>query len=281
MKIDWFTIGAQAINFLILVWLLKHFLYKPILEAIAAREKRIASELADAKTKKEEAQKEHDQFNQKNADFDKQRAELLTKATDDAKAEGARLLDEARKTATALSTKLHEAIDSEAVQLNKEIGHRIEQEVFSVARKALTDLAGSDLDDLMVKAFIQKLKQLSTAEKRTLTPPSPSHLPAKAPPSVIRSSFNLKNSLRSKIKSAAKEILGHTIPVAFETDPDLVSGIEWTSNGQKIAWSISDYLSSLKKIIDTKVVDAGEKTSDSKINPKPSDASGKEVPHAA
>ena len=42
MLIDWFTVGAQALNFLILVWLLKRFLYKPILDAIDAREKRIA-----------------------------------------------------------------------------------------------------------------------------------------------------------------------------------------------------------------------------------------------
>jgi F-type H+-transporting ATPase subunit b len=44
MLIDWFTVGAQALNFLILVWLLKRFLYKPILDAIDAREKRIAAD---------------------------------------------------------------------------------------------------------------------------------------------------------------------------------------------------------------------------------------------
>jgi F-type H+-transporting ATPase subunit b len=39
MLIDWFTVAAQAINFLILVWLLKRFLYKPVLNAVDAREK--------------------------------------------------------------------------------------------------------------------------------------------------------------------------------------------------------------------------------------------------
>ena len=87
MLIDWFTIGAQALNFLILVWLMKRFLYKPILNAIDAREKRIAKELADADAKKTEAQKERDEFQKKNEEFDQQRAALLTKATDEAKAE--------------------------------------------------------------------------------------------------------------------------------------------------------------------------------------------------
>ena len=55
MLIDWFTVGAQALNFLVLVWVLKHFLYKPILDAIAAREKGIAAKLADADAKTKEA----------------------------------------------------------------------------------------------------------------------------------------------------------------------------------------------------------------------------------
>ena len=97
MLIDWFTVGAQALNFLILVWLMKRFLYKPILNAIDAREKRIAAELADADAKKAEAQKERDEFQHKNEEFDQQRAALLSKATDEAKAERQRLLDEARQ----------------------------------------------------------------------------------------------------------------------------------------------------------------------------------------
>ncbi len=66
MLIDWFTVIAQVANFLILVWLLKRFLYHPILNAIDAREKRIAKQLSDADAKMTEAQKERDEFNRKN-----------------------------------------------------------------------------------------------------------------------------------------------------------------------------------------------------------------------
>ena len=121
MLIDWFTVGAQALNFLILVWLLKRFLYKPILNAIDAREKRIAAELADADAKKAEAQKERDEFQHKNEEFDQQRAALLSKATDEAKAERQRLLDEARKAADALSAKRQETLRSDAQNLNQAI----------------------------------------------------------------------------------------------------------------------------------------------------------------
>src|SRR5450759_2196577 len=114
MLIDWFTVIAQAVNFLILVWLMKRFLYKPILNAVDAREKRIAAELADAYAKKVEAQKERDEFQHKNDELDQQRATLLSKATDESKAERERLFDDARKATDALSTKRQEALRSDA-----------------------------------------------------------------------------------------------------------------------------------------------------------------------
>src|SRR5471030_3083536 len=102
MLIDWFTVGAQVLNFLILVWLLKRFLYKPILHAIDEREKLIATQLAQADAKKAEAQKDRDEFQHKNDAFDQERAALLKKATDEARAERDRLLGEARKDADSL-----------------------------------------------------------------------------------------------------------------------------------------------------------------------------------
>ena len=110
MLINWFTVIAQAINFLILVWLLKRFLYKPILHAIDEREKGIATQLAQAEAKKAEAQKDRDDFQHKNEVFDQERAALLKKATDEAKAERQRLLDEARKDADALRAKRQDRV---------------------------------------------------------------------------------------------------------------------------------------------------------------------------
>ncbi len=73
MLIDWFTVGAQGLNFVILVWLMKRFLYGPILHAIDAREKRIADELADADAQKAEASRERGEFQRKNEELDQQR----------------------------------------------------------------------------------------------------------------------------------------------------------------------------------------------------------------
>jgi F-type H+-transporting ATPase subunit b len=243
MLIDWFTIAAQALNFLILVWLLKHFLYKPVLNAIDAREKLIAKELADADAKKTEAQKERDEFQKKNQEFDQQRAALLTKATDGAKAERERLLDEARKAADALSAKRQEALRNDAQNISQAISRLTQKEVFSITRKALIDLATVSLEERMGEVFDRRLRDLNGHAKTVLG----DALKKNSEPALVRSTFNLPTAQRAAIQNALNETFSAEIHLRFETAPDLVSGIELTTNGQKVGWSISDYLGSLEK----------------------------------
>jgi len=243
MLLDWFTIAAQALNFLILVWLMKRFLYKPILNAIDARENRIAKELADADAKKTEAQKERNEFQKKNEEFDQQRAALVSKMTDEAKAERQRLLDEARKAADALSTKRQESLINDAHNLNQAISHLTQKEVFAITRKALTDLATVSLEERMGEIFDRRLRELNGQAKTVLG----DALKKNSEPALIRSTFDLPEAQRAAIQNAINETFSAEIHIRFETSPGLVSGIELSANGQKVGWSIADYLSSLEK----------------------------------
>jgi F-type H+-transporting ATPase subunit b len=241
--IDWYTVGAQALNFLILVWLMKRFLYKPVLAAIDVREKRIAKEIADADAKKADAQKEHDEFQHKNEEFDQQRAALLSKATDEAKAERQRLLDEARKAADALTAKRQDALRNDAQNLNQAIIRRTQGEVFAIARKALTDLATTSLEERLVDVFTRRLRAMDGQAKSDLA----NALRTASGTALVRSAFDLPPEQRATIQNALNETFSAEIHLRFETAPDLVSGIELTANGQKVAWSIADYLASLEK----------------------------------
>jgi len=243
MLIDWFTVGAQALNFLLLVWLMRHFLYKPILSAIDAREKKIAAELADAAAKKAEAQKDRDEFQHKNEEFDQQCSALLTKATDEAKTERQRLLGEARQAADALSAKRQETLKNDAKNLSQAIARRAQEEVFAITRKALTDLATTSLEERMGAVFTRRLREMEGKAKETLG----AALKTTPEPAVVRSAFELPAEQRATIQNALNETFSADIHLRFETTPELVSGIELTANGQKVAWSIADYLASLER----------------------------------
>lgn len=246
MLIDWFTVGAQVLNFLILVWLLKRFLYHPILDAIDAREQRIASELADADTRKAEAGEERKAFEEKNASFDKERAGLLKQATEAANVERQRLLDVALEAAADLSAKRQESLQSEARELHQEISRRARAEVFAIARKTLADLAGATLEERMVAVFLERLQALGDDEKQQLA----SILKTAAAPIVVRSSFDLPAAQQEAIKASVHDLLVTDVDLVFETTPDLVSGIELSTNGQKLAWSIAAYLTALEGSVD-------------------------------
>jgi F-type H+-transporting ATPase subunit b len=245
MLIDWFTVAAQTVNFLILVWLLKRFLYQPVLAAIDAREAKIAAELKDAATKKAQAEAERDDFRSKGEALEQQREGLLRKATDEANAERQRLLDAARKDSDALRAKLDEAVKSQRLELNREIVTRTQQEVFAVARKALADLAGTSLEDRIADVFVRRLSDMRENDKTLAT------APPRSTSALVRSAFELPPPGRVAIETAVRAWLGAATKVNFETVPDLVSGIELTAAGRKIAWSISDYVASLDESVTT------------------------------
>ncbi|MBU4236170.1 MAG: F0F1 ATP synthase subunit delta [Proteobacteria bacterium] len=245
MLIDWFTVGAQTLNFIILVWLMKRFLYQPILHALDAREKLIATELAHAEAKQTEAQKERDEFQQKNKEFDQQRAALLRQATDEAQAERQRLFDEARQAADALSAKRQETLKNDVHNLNKAISHRAQQEVFAISLKVLTDLAATSLEERVSEVFTRRLQEMDGETKAGLA----EALKTKSGPALVRSAFDLPPEQRAAIQNALNETFSAEIRVRFETAPELIGGIELSTNGLKVAWSIVDYLASLEQSV--------------------------------
>jgi F-type H+-transporting ATPase subunit b len=98
----------------------------------------------------------------------------------------------------------------------------------------------------MVDVFTRRLSELDATKKNMLISTHPTSLN----PAIVRTTFNLSPEQNVLVVSAIKENLGAEIQVRFETSPELISGIELTMNGQKIAWNITDYLSSLDKGFD-------------------------------
>jgi F-type H+-transporting ATPase subunit b len=245
MLIDWFTVSAQAINFLILIWLLKRFLYKPILGAMDAREQEIAAQLRDAATQKTEAERERESLRIARAEFETQREELLKKAADEAEITRKRLSNEVRQEIDTLRTKWRATLRQEKDALRAELASRAQREIFAIARQTLCDLAGKELEQQIATVFVRRLNALNGDERDQLV----TILKTSRQPAIIRSAFDLRQSERAAIENAITEALVPDLPVRFETASDLVGGIELAANGHKISWSISGYLSSLEKSI--------------------------------
>jgi F-type H+-transporting ATPase subunit b len=234
--IDWFTVCAQAINFLILVWLLRRYLYKPVLAAIDAREKKVAAKIADAESQESKAKAAGEELRKRSEAFDGERAALMRKATEEGGAERERLMESARKDAQLLRAKLSQALAAERAELGRQLSLRTQAEVFALTRKALADLAGMGLEDRMIEVLIDRLAALP----RTPEPAGPRAV-------RVRSASDPSAAGRTKLEAAIHERLGANVVIRFETASELVCGLELAVDGVKLAWSAADYLSSLAK----------------------------------
>src|SRR5580704_10210014 len=101
MLIDWFTVGAQAVNFLILVWLLQRFLYRPVMKTIDARERSIAQKIAAVSAQEAKGQVAADEIRKRTEAFDRDRAGLMQQAAHEGAAERQRLFESARQDSQA------------------------------------------------------------------------------------------------------------------------------------------------------------------------------------
>jgi F-type H+-transporting ATPase subunit b len=257
MKINWFTVIAQVINFLVLVWLLKRFLYKPILNAIDEREKKITGQLKDADDKKAAALKEQADFNKKNAEFDQQKKALMDKVIADTNAQRDKLLQDAKDEANTLRSNLEKAIKES--QQNDELANadKTQKQVFVITKKLLKEMASSSLEDQSVNTFNKRLSSLNDEEKKKFFEAFKSNTNT----ILVRSAFELSAPQQTSITSVVNEVLATKNQLQFKTAPELISGIELTTNGYKLAWSFSEYLNALQNNISAATKD--------KLNAKP------------
>jgi F-type H+-transporting ATPase subunit b len=239
--IDWFTVAAQIVNFLVLVALLKHFLYGRIIEAMNMREERIASRLTEAAQTKIEAVEELEAYQQKNADLERQRSELLDQADKEAEARKKVLLAEARDAVTRVQAKWQEAVEQEKALFLRELRARASGQIFAVTRRILQDMANAGLEEQIIEAFIQRLSSLEAAEQQALAQSLSMQKSV-----VVTSAFEIPDRTRRRIAGIVEGYAGDGLAMDYRLDPEVVLGIELKTPGRKIAWSLDYYLDSLE-----------------------------------
>ncbi|HUA82861.1 MAG TPA: hypothetical protein VMB85_03315 [Bryobacteraceae bacterium] len=233
MLIDWFTVVAQIVNFLVLVGLLKHFLYRRLLDAIDSREKRIAARLKEAEEKNRQAEQCVEQSRAAAERMEQQREQTLAEAREQAEAQHKELLEKARESVRALETKWHEDLDREKSAFLDEIRTRTAYEVLAIARRALADLASADLEQCAVQALLEKLPPLNGSHGEDEL--------------VVRSRSELDAASRQRIEETLHRRLGEKARVNFEHAPELAWGLELRVDGRRVGWNPESYIESLEE----------------------------------
>jgi len=240
--IDWFTVVAQMVNFIILMVLLKHFLYDRIIKAMDEREEKIHSRLLKAEALQQEAARESEVYRLKNQEIDRKRNEVLAKVEAEAAHRREELTLNARKEIEILRDRWRESLHKEQESFLQQLRRTVAGQVFAISRRALADLADSKIEKKVIDSFLSRLESMDSSERQEAA----ISIVKEGGLAVVRSAGKLSSVDRGKITTALHRLLGGEIKVEYETMPEMILGIELVSRGQKIAWNLEEYLGRLE-----------------------------------
>ena len=237
MLLDWFTIVAQIVNFFVLIVLLRLFLYKPIVAAMLERKARIAHETKELREARIEADSLKAELRRKRDDLENHQAEVMSQIH----AEAEKWRQQAMASAEAqIETMRKEWLaglerekESVALNLRKKLVH----EVSATAARIVKDLSGSDLEQLILSGFLQRIAE----EARGVACGNSDIL--------IRTGFEHNDLQEQKLKQLLKGLFPAQNERIFITDARLGLGIELIAGDRKWEWNLNDYITELENKI--------------------------------
>jgi F-type H+-transporting ATPase subunit b len=241
MQIDWLTVSAQILNFLILVWLLKRFLYQPVLSVMAQREEGIAARLEKASQREIEADEQGRIYRAKAEELEQAREERLADARDRAEREYSRLLEEARHEIDKQRQRWREELLREEEELRRTLKQELAASATQIAQQTLAELAGAELEEQMLAVFIRGVKALPEEERKRLVEDSGRLR--------LTSAFELDQQARKRLQVALGEAFATPIKLEITHDPRLICGIELAGSNQRVGWSVTEYLAQFEERI--------------------------------
>ncbi len=257
MQIDWLTVAAQIVNFLVLVWLLQRFLYRPITQAMARREERIQTRLSEAKVAREEVEAETGRLREKQQALEAEREEMLSKARQEAAALRARLEDDIREEIEVKRSTWQAHLQDEREAFTAQLRQRAGHQVIDIVGRVLKDYAGSDLAGQVAGTFADRLAALDAGEREKLSAAaSRAQGPARVESSVV-----LQPGARGQITRAIRDCIAQEIEVDYTEDDHLLLGIRLTIGEQMVEWSASRFLHRLETTLDEVIEGSGHQGS--------------------
>ncbi len=238
MLIDWFTVGAQVFNFLVLVALLKIFLYDRVLSAMDTREKSIGDRLNTAEEKQMAAEHRLSELNAEKKELADTKRQFLADAKQEVQEQKEQWRREAREEIAHQRKRWANTLTDEKRSLERDIHLASVDALFAACDKVLARLADVSLEERICAQFLSTLKEMDADTRRSLSS-------GNGKDAVVTSRFELPSAMRRRFTRTLHAVLGDALEVSYETDPRLLAGIELKTAGKKIPWHAAEYLKEL------------------------------------
>ncbi len=243
MSIDWITVAAQIANFLVLVWLLKRFLYRPILDGIDAREAEIAERMGEAKTIREAAEAEKAEFARRVARLESEQSDVLVTVRAEAQGVREKMLAETREQLAAERAGLARDRKAEAQRYATALQNSGAEALLALTRKALMELADETFEERVV---IHAGRQIDASRQELLEAASG------ASEAVVTTRDSLSETLRAALANQVAERLPE-LTLRFATDPAQAPGLVLRLGGVQVGWTVDSYIEELAAMVEEQI----------------------------
>lgn len=239
MELDATTFVLEIINFIILVWVLKHFFYQPILTAIEKRRKKVEDELAVAANQQQQAEALKTSYESRLAAWeDEKRAALdgMQQEVAQLRAKRLRELDE------ELQQQRQKAQARER-QEKSEWRRQAEEEALRLAgafcARTLSDVSGEELDRRLRERFVTQFAALREEDLQNFVQ---TWRDSRSEIEVI-SAYELDESARTAIQHALTARLGPQAGMLrYTRDERLIAGLRIGIGGWVVQANLRDEL---------------------------------------
>lgn len=250
MGIDLFTFTAQVINLIILLFLLRKFLYIPVLKAVDERQKLISAELNSAKNARRRAELSAREYENKMQELETQKQTILLQAKEQAEKLSKQLQSDAKKQYQKSQKQWKERLLSEQDNFETALQKTVAEHFNRFAQKALQEMAGAEVNNLMLQQLKEKIKRTTLRERADFA----NAFSGKK--IVIESAKTLSTESKKDLETFLHQQwnLPENLKFSYVTNPELISGLALQAQEQRIEWSLSGYLQDFRKNMNDEIL---------------------------
>ena len=233
---------AQVVNFLILVVLLRHFLFRPIIRVMDRREATLGDQMAAAARSRAEADEHARALEAERRELEEHRQLKREEVERELERWREAELNLARADIERSEERWRESLAREQAELQSELEERVGRLVVTTMRRALPDLTDASLESQAVRVFLERLEQMDPAAREEFA-----RARASGGPAAVLSAFELPPEDRAQVEETMNRLFPPALPVRFETTPDLICGVALRVGGYTAGWNLRDFLRQLEE----------------------------------
>ncbi len=221
MELNWSTFFLEMINFLVLMWILKHFLYRPVLAALEKRRATIENTLQEAADQMAQAEILQEQYQKRLTEWAQEKQQLQETLEQT-------LQQERKDQLKKLKDELYTEREKEVVIARQTLAETqnsyqliAHEQGAQFAAKLLSSIAGPEAELRLFDLLIEKFDGLSTENLATLQNACNS-----APDKITAvSAYPLPNKQSKQLEAKLSALCGHAVIISFQEAPELLAGL--------------------------------------------------------